>query len=80
MSSVKSIDEDLIRSRLNNSGILYEKREFYATFTKSCVKTNWESATYEVKYGYFKTILKVIKMRLEPKLLFNKFLDKGNFG
>ena len=59
---------------------MYEKGEFFGTFTKSCVKTNWESTVYEVKYGYFKTVLKVIKMRLEPKLLFNKFLAKRNFA
>lgn len=80
MSEVMEINEDLIVSRLGNCGFLYEKGEFYGSFSKSCIKTDWESTIYEVKYGFFKTKLKVITIRLESKMLFNKFLAKGAFG
>ena len=47
---------------------------------KYSYKSDWESTIYQIKYGKFESTLKVITLNMDPKLLCNSPLSKGNFG
>lgn len=59
---------------------MYKEGNFGEEFEKYCLRSNWESMYYWVKYGSFETTIKVVAIDMRPTALFSNFISKGAFG
>lgn len=66
--------------RLQANGIDFCRDEYQEAFSKVCLRTDWESALYEIKYGFFKSQLKVLYLKLTLSLLDDEIINRGSFG